>query len=101
MASIESTISAAQAKSGQIQKTPQWIISLTSRCNEIRPEGSNAIREAQKRVATTIPNARLGPDTDALGDEFRRDGCHFNDAGASALAKELALMLAPKIASVR
>ncbi len=99
--SIEAGLESAQAKNNRNTKMPEWIISLTSRCDELSPAGSIAVREAQWRVATTTPNARLGPDTDALGYEFRRDGCHFNDAGRSVLAKELAVTLAPTIASAK
>ena len=100
VASVDAAIGAAQARTGQGPKMPKWIISLTSRCRELNPLGSEAIREAQRRVATTMANAQVGPDTDALGDEFRRDGCHFNDAGRAVLTDQLAAILARKIASV-
>lgn len=101
IASIDAEITAAQAKAGKGRKGPEWIISRTSRCAELRATGSEAVREAQEHVASTTRNARLGPNTDALGDEFRRDGCHFNDAGRSVLAEQLAALLLPKAKSTQ
>ena len=75
--------------------TPAWIITQTSRCwgAETRSED---VRGAQRAAAVKIPNAHLGPDTDALDDTFRRDGCHFGERGRARIAGELAALI-PKV----
>jgi hypothetical protein len=59
---------------------------LLARSTRCRNAGSEDIRRAVARVAQKEPDVFLGPDTDALGDEFRSDGCHFNDAGRQRVA---------------
>ena len=56
-------------------------------CGAGMPPGSEAIRTAQKRLAETLPGVFPGPDTDALGPEFRHDDCHFNEAGLQRVAE--------------
>lgn len=72
-----------------------WIITQTSRCwgPDTRSED---VRAAQREVVTKMPNAHLGPDTDALDDTFRRDGCHFDERGRARIAGELAALI-PKV----
>jgi hypothetical protein len=50
--------------------------------------GSDAIRDAQREVATTLDNVFVGANTDEL-DRFRwrRDGCHFSAEGLEEHAK--------------
>lgn len=50
---------------------------LSTRCQK---QPSDTIRAAV-RSAVAATGARMGPDTDTLGAEFRRDGCHFNAKG--------------------
>ncbi len=59
---------------------------LLARSTRCRAPSSAVVRDATARVVETEPNVYLGPDTDALGDEFRFDGCHFNDAGLQRAA---------------
>jgi hypothetical protein len=68
--------------------SPTWIITQTSRCWGEHTR-SEEVRRAQRRVAKRIANAYIGPDTDALGDAYRRDGCHFGAAGRQRLAAEM------------
>jgi hypothetical protein len=51
-------------------------------------QGDEEIREAQRRIIRTLPNAFAGPDTDTL-DRFtwRRDLCHFSAAGLEEHAR--------------
>lgn len=44
------------------------------------------IRQAQVTLGTS-PGFSRGPDLDQLGDDFRRDGIHFNDAGLERAAE--------------
>lgn len=71
---------------------PAWIITQTSRCwgPETRSED---VRAAQRAVAAKMPNAHLGPDTDALDEAFRHDGCHFSEKGRVRIAGELATQI--------
>lgn len=57
---------------------------VASRCAKFR--GSESIRSAQ--VALRNPSAGIleGPDTDALGFEYRYDGCHFSTEGLEQAA---------------
>lgn len=45
--------------------------------------------EAQTAVAEAHPRIHPGMDTDALGDDFRWDGCHFNSLGRTAIVEEV------------
>lgn len=45
-----------------------------------------AIRRAVDAAAERRPGILIGPDMDRLGPEYRRDGCHFNNAGRLAAA---------------
>jgi peptidoglycan/LPS O-acetylase OafA/YrhL len=55
------------------------------------------IRRAVDAVVNPDLGIRLGPDTDQLREEFRKDGCHFNAAGRLAAAElwtsEITLLL--------
>jgi lysophospholipase L1-like esterase len=59
---------------------------LLARSTRCRKAGSEDVRGAVARVAQKEPDVFLGPDTDTLGDKFRTDGCHFNDAGRQRAA---------------
>jgi lysophospholipase L1-like esterase len=71
----------------------------------IRAATQQVVRQAQQRVdrpSATAGSASasspflLGPDTDALSDAlYRRDGCHFSQAGLNAAATQWAQVLAP------
>jgi lysophospholipase L1-like esterase len=68
---------------------PPAIVTLTSTCYDTL-DGRAGVRTGQISVAGDAgANVRLGPDTDALGDEFRSDGCHFNDAARERIVAEL------------
>ena len=72
---------------------PAWIITQTSRCWGAASR-SEAVRAAQRTVAARIPDGHAGPDTDALDETFRRDGCHFNENGRDRIASQLAAQIA-------
>jgi len=59
------------------------LLAQSTRC---RNSGSNDLHAALTQVVQQEPNVFPGPDTDALGEGFRSDGCHFNDAGLNAAA---------------
>jgi hypothetical protein len=52
----------------------------------VRGEMSCDVIRAQAQAAS-LPEVFVGPDTDALGDEFRRDGLHWNYAGQLRVAE--------------
>ena len=53
-----------------------------SRCiGSKRENGVAMIRDAQTAVAEANPRIEAGMNTDELGPDFRRDGCHFNSMG--------------------
>lgn len=59
------------------------VAALSTRC---RNNGSEAIRRAIGGAALTDASIFVGPDTDALADLTRRDGCHFSATGLHAAA---------------
>jgi peptidoglycan/LPS O-acetylase OafA/YrhL len=73
--------------------TAPLVVAKSTYCNgkEYGP-----IRRAIDLAASTNPKISIGPDTDQLREEFRRDGCHFNSAGrkeaASLWANEVVLL---------
>ena len=63
----------------------------TSRCR--RGQGGRpveAMTRAQTHVAEADARIVAGMDTDALGDDFRWDGCHFNGRAREAIVEEVA-----------
>ena len=60
-------------------------VSIASRY-ENHPENS-AIRKAQIELVQSAPSILMGPDSDQLGENFRRDGTHFNSTGLDRLAQ--------------
>lgn len=53
------------------------VVATASKCMHVQ---SIELTTGQRR--TILENgAILGPETDSIGDQYRRDGCHFNDAG--------------------
>jgi hypothetical protein len=59
-------------------------VSLATRCYEI--DRAEALRGAQKALRDPLQGILPGPDTDALGPEYRYDGCHFSAKGVVAAA---------------
>jgi hypothetical protein len=64
-------------------QTPIYVC-RASRCGEQKPVA--AIRQAQSELVNAALNILPGPDTDALGDAYRYDGCHFSDEGLEKFA---------------
>lgn len=50
---------------------------------------SRQITDAQLNECSRHGNVRMGPNTDALGMQYRYDGTHFNDKGLLAFAEML------------
>ena len=57
-------------------------VSLTSKCKN---DGNLYIRMGQEQVIEKRRDTFLSFDSDTLGDEFRSDGCHFNERGAEVI----------------
>ncbi len=60
-------------------------VSLATRCYE--NDGVEALRNAQKGLRDLPQGILPGPDTDALGPEYRHDGCHFSAKGLVAASR--------------
>lgn len=61
-------------------------VAVATRCRRLKP-GSAAIQHAQRSLVEPSRHIHAGPDTDALGPEYRHDGCHFGEAGLDRFAK--------------
>lgn len=61
----------------------QVLVSQTTLCRRM---GSVGVRDALAEAADVTPQVILGPDTDAVGFDYRRDGCHFTDDGGDVVA---------------
>jgi hypothetical protein len=62
----------------------KWIVALHSRCNGSYDQ---KIEDTQKSFATLAStNHYLGPNNNLLGNEYRIDGCHLNQAGQEIMA---------------
>lgn len=77
---------------GITRTAPRWIIFRAARCgsDETVNEGSRA---AQAGLAGEPAGFFTGPDTDALADPFRRNGCHCNADGLKAIIERLAPLI--------
>lgn len=63
----------------------KWLIAQHSKCGNLFDE---RIAEEQLRVGSAHLLGRfLGPNINALGNEFRFDGCHFNKKGQKRVAR--------------
>lgn len=71
-----------------LHKNKDILISLSSRCYDTQPNES--IRSAQKKIILSSPSIHIGVDTDAFGNEFRFDGCHYNSLGLKHISNEWA-----------
>ena len=60
-----------------------------------------AVRSAVSEAVRTNPRFLQGPDTDLLGDAYRRDGCHFHAEGLRLAAQAWAQQLSPRLSAVR
>ena len=60
------------------------LVSDTSLCG-VETMPATQLSRARSDKAAEADNLFLGPDTDALGFEYRSDGCHFNEAGQRTL----------------
>lgn len=61
-----------------------WVIARTS---WIDGGGDNTIIAAQNQLISAIPACFTGPNTDAFGNEFRKDGTHFAESFYPTLAE--------------
>lgn len=64
--------------------TAPFFVAQTSVCYGPPQE---ATRQAQRAAVSSEFGILPGPDTDVLGPEFRRDGCHFNEPGQTRQAE--------------
>lgn len=60
-------------------------IAVASICNN---NGSEEIRDAQKAIANKYPWTEISSNTDIYGEEYRLEGCHFNEKGEKFIAKD-------------
>lgn len=64
--------------------TAPMYVTVTTRCHR---EGPNqTIQEAQTELVNPLEGVLEGPNMDALGLEYRFDGCHFTDEGLQRAA---------------
>jgi len=62
------------------------IVAHSTRCHA---EPHASVRAANEKLAASRLNVHRGPDFDAfIGAEYRYDGCHFNDRGQAASARQ-------------
>ncbi len=79
--------------------TARMYLFQASKCTgHIRRHGLPAVRDAQRLVAESRSRVVAGLDTDALGDDYRWDSCHFNSLGRDAIRKQLVPELAALLA---
>lgn len=79
---------AASARRDREGRGALWLVFQASRCGAASTV-SEAIRSAQRAVATPERGVYPGPDTDALGDDWRTDGCHFNSVGRERIVAQM------------
>lgn len=60
-------------------------VAIASVCKN---EGSEDVREAQRRLIESRANTYKSTDSDRLGIDFRHDGCHFNELGEKQIAED-------------
>ena len=59
-----------------------FFVALATKCGGYSTPSGHNIREGQASAVNPLNNVFLGPDTDALGDEYRgKEHCHFNAVG--------------------
>jgi hypothetical protein len=59
-----------------------FFVALATKCGTYPRPGGDNIHDGQATTVNPLENVFLGPDTDALGDEYRdAERCHFNAAG--------------------
>jgi Carbohydrate esterase, sialic acid-specific acetylesterase len=64
-----------------------FFVALATRCGGSHPNAKN-IRDGQRSAANGVLGIYLGPDTDALGSEYRDpEECHFAEQGLAAHAE--------------
>ena len=74
----------------QNKKDVKFIITQTSICeNEI----DNNLNYIKRNIANEDENIFLTEGTDNLGNKFRYDRCHFNQAGTEEISNEISLLL--------
>src|SRR5262249_41752353 len=67
---------------------PIYVATATLCANADHPfRNRDAIRAAQQGLATGSRDILPGPDTDSVGLEHRRDGCHFSASGLDLAAQ--------------
>ncbi|MFN8239031.1 MAG: sialate O-acetylesterase [Chitinophagales bacterium] len=54
---------------------------------QCRQSADTLLQHAQRELASESAGIFNGPNTDALGDEYRFDGCHFNEEGLNKHAQ--------------
>jgi hypothetical protein len=65
-------------------------VALVSICGN---DGSPLIIKAQKNVADKYSYVNISSNTDMLGNEYRADGCHFNELGKAEIGKDYARLI--------
>ncbi len=84
--------------SGVLAKDVPWIVFRSTRCKHRRGNGP-AIDAAVTAWALRYQRIVLGPLASALGDDMRRDECHFNGAGRDALVRATVPIFVPSAVS--
>ena len=78
-----------------------FYVSQTTRCDDNGRRNVAVVRDAQLMAVDPQLDIRRGPDTDAIGDDGRRDGCHMNEAGTLANAALWAAFIGNAATSAR
>jgi len=83
-ASYQLSLSNIATMVGDIVPGAAFILSDSSICG-LGTRPVEELSRARAATAASHEHVYIGPNTDALGQEFRFDGCHFTEAGLKAL----------------
>jgi hypothetical protein len=86
VAQMQALIAAFDA-SGSLPADVPWLVFRSTRCKD-RLNNGPAIDAAVTAWAARTPRVTAGPQASALGNDARRDGCHFNAHGRDLLVAQ-------------
>jgi hypothetical protein len=86
VAQMQALVAAFDA-SGALPADVPWLVFRSTRCKD-RPNNGPALDAAITDWAASDPRVTAGPLASALGNDARRDGCHFNARGRDILVEQ-------------